>query len=112
MGKRIIQRARGHVSLTYRGRKGAYRYKIRYPPASGEGTVIELLNSPAHSAPLAKIKINEEIFYNPACNGMIEGQKIKICVGESGRGEEGKEGEKDEGKKDGDIAQLKDLNVG
>ena len=112
MGKRIIQRARGHGSLTYRVRKRAYRYKIRYPPASGEGTVIELLNSPAHSAPLAKIKINEEIFYNPACNGMIEGQKIKICVGESGRGEEGKEGEKDEGKKDGDIAQLKDLNVG
>src|SRR3989338_7602102 len=81
MGKRIIQRARGHGSMTYRVRKSAFRFKIQYPTLTGEGIVLKLINSPAHSAPLAKIKVGKEIFYNPAFEGMTEGQKINIGKG-------------------------------
>ncbi|MEK6848119.1 MAG: 50S ribosomal protein L2 [Nanoarchaeota archaeon] len=78
MGKRIIQRARGHGSLTYQVRKGAYIFRIGYPSAEGKGVVLRILHSTAHSAPLAKIKVGNEIFYNPACEGMYEGQSIEI----------------------------------
>ncbi len=77
MGKRIIQQARGHGSLSYRVRRQAFRYRLQYPSQlKGEGIVLKLLNSLAHSAPLAKIKYEKGIFYIPAFNGMIEGQKI------------------------------------
>ncbi len=79
MGKRIIQQARGHGSGTYRVRRRAFRYKLKYPSnITGEATILKLLNSSGHSAPLAKIKLKEKIFYIPAFNGMIEGQSIKI----------------------------------
>ena len=79
MGKRIIQQARGHGSNTYRVRRNAFKFEIKYPRVlEGEGTVIRLLNSPAHSAPLAKITCNKGSFYIPAFDGMYEGQKIKF----------------------------------
>ncbi|MEM4230664.1 MAG: 50S ribosomal protein L2 [Candidatus Pacearchaeota archaeon] len=98
MGKRIIQQARGHGSLTYRVRKKAYRYKISYPPMiiEGKGKVLELIDSPGHTAPLAKISIGNTTFYNPAFKNIVEGQEIEI----------GK------AKKEGDIAQLKDIPIG
>jgi large subunit ribosomal protein L2 len=78
MGKRIIQQARGHGSLTYRVRKQAYKFKIEYPNMAGRGKVIALINSPAHSAPLAKILVNGRVFYNLACQGIAEGQEIEL----------------------------------
>ena len=79
MGKTIISQARGHGSLTYRVRRQAFRYRIKYPNANlGKGKVLKLLNSPGHYAPLAKIKIGDEVFYNPAAKGIIEGQEIDI----------------------------------
>jgi len=98
MGKRIIQQARGHGSLTYRVRRKAYRFEIKYPMLNMEGKakVIRLIDSPCHTAPLAKIMINNSIFYNPAYKNMIEGQEIDI----------GKAG------KEGDIAKLKDIPAG
>ena len=79
MGKRIIQQARGHGSLRYRVRRQAFRYRLQYPSKlEGEGVVVRLFNSIAHSAPLAKIKNGNEIFYIPAFSGMVEGQKIKF----------------------------------
>ena len=62
-----------------------------------KGIVLKLLNSLAHSAPLAKIKYNKGVFYIPAFNGMIEGQKINF-----GKTEENK---------DGDILKLRDIPV-
>ena len=81
MGKTIISQARGHGSFTYRVRRRAYIYRIKYPSlgAVGVGKVLKLVNSPAHSCPLAKIMIGKEIFYNPAAQGLIEGQEIQIC---------------------------------
>lgn len=96
MGKRIISQARGHGSLTYRVRKKAYIYKIKYPMNDGEAEIVEILHSAAHTAPLMKIKGAEESFYNPAFNGAVVGQKITI----NGPA------------KDGNIMYLKDVPVG
>ena len=95
MGKRIISQARGKGSFTYRVKRKAFVYRIKYPSEmSGEGTVVSLVNSLAHSAPLAKIKYDKGIFYIPAFKGMIEGQKISL---------EGKE------VKEGNILKLRDV---
>jgi large subunit ribosomal protein L2 len=96
MGKTIIQQARGHGSFSYRVRRNAFRYKLQYARnLVGEGTVIKLFHSAGHSAPLAKIKVGEEIFYIPACKGMFEGMKISF----------------DKEVKDGNILKLKDIPV-
>lgn len=97
MGKRIITQARGHGSFTYRVRRSAYKFRIKYPKdLEGEGTVIKLLNSPGHTAPLAKIKYSKGIFFMPAFKGMIEGQKINFDSKEI---------------KDGNVVRLKDIPV-
>ena len=78
MGKRIIQQARGKGSLTYRVRKGAFIYRVGYPKNDGEAKILKLFHSAAHSAPLIKAEISNEIFYNVAFDGAIEGQKFMI----------------------------------
>jgi large subunit ribosomal protein L2 len=99
MGKRIIQQARGHGSKTYRVRVNAFKYQIKYPRLlEEEGKVIKLLNSPAHSAPLAKISTKQGSFYIPAFKGMIEGQVIKF-------------GKNIKEIKDGNILRLKDIPI-
>ena len=80
MGKNITQQARGRGGPRYRVRRRAYRFKITYPGLDVEGIakVVRLFNSPAHSAPLAKIKINTHEFLVPAAEGLYEGQEIEI----------------------------------
>ncbi|MEK6855222.1 MAG: 50S ribosomal protein L2 [Nanoarchaeota archaeon] len=85
MGKRIIQQARGKGSLSYRAKKSAFNYRISYPANSGEAEIINLIHSAGHTAPLAKLKINSEIFFIPAFNHAFIGQKILV-------GKEPKEG--------------------
>ncbi len=98
MGKRIIQQARGHGSLRYRVKRQSFKYKMKYPSKmEGEGIVLKLMNSLAHSAPLAKIKYNRGTFYVPAFKGMVEGQKINFGKSTSN--------------KEGDILSLRDVPV-
>jgi large subunit ribosomal protein L2 len=99
MGKRITQQARGKGSLTFKVKKKAYRYKLGYPKLSTEGKakIVTLFNSPGHSAPLIKIKIDKEVFISPAADGICEGQEIMIG---------GKEA------KVGNILRLKDMPIG
>ena len=78
MGKRIISQARGHGGPRYRVRKKAFLHKIKYPMLNGEGEVLKFVHSGGHSAPLLKIRINNEIFFNPSAEGMYEGQKVSI----------------------------------
>ena len=79
MGKRLIVQARGKGSSTYRVSKRAFRYKVQYAAnISGEGTVVKLFNSGAHSAPLAKVAYKDGSFYMPAFKNMVERQKIKL----------------------------------
>ena len=98
MGKRIIQQARGHGSMTYQVRKYAYRFRAAYLPlgTEGKGKVVKFEDSPAHYAPLAKIDINGKVFYNLANDGMYEGKEIIMGQGNS----------------DGDIVMLKDVIPG
>jgi large subunit ribosomal protein L2 len=96
MGKRIIVQARGHGSLSYRVRKQAYKYRIKYPrDFESEGTVIKLINSTCHTCPIAKIKYQQGTFYMPAFKGMVEGQKIQS----------------DKELKEGNILQLKNIPI-
>lgn len=97
MGKRIITQRRGRGTNTYRVSKRAFRFQIKYPRhLEGEGTVVKLIDSRAHTTPLAKVKHAKGEFYMPAFKGMVEGQKISFG---------GKE------IKEGNILQLKDIPV-
>lgn len=97
MGKRIITQRRGRGTHTYRVSRKAFRFKVKYlSRLEGEGTVIKLFDSAAHSAPLAKIRYEQEYFYIPAFKGMVEDQKIKFG---------GKE------VKEGNIMELKNIPV-
>ena len=78
MGKQIISQARGRGGPTYRVRKKAYMYKIGYPMHEGEAEILQILHSAGHSAPLMRISVGKEIFFNPAFNGAFESQKITI----------------------------------
>ncbi len=96
MGKRIIVQRRGRGTSTYKARKKAFKYKLKYPKnLEGEGKVVKLINSPGHSAPLAKISWNKKTFYIPAFKGMVEKQVIKF----------GKE------IKEGNILKLEDIPI-
>jgi large subunit ribosomal protein L2 len=81
MGKRIIQRARGKGSLSYRSNPKAYRITVSYPSEQGEGEIIKLLNVSCYSAPVVKVLINHHVFYSIAARGVYEGQKIAIGQG-------------------------------
>lgn len=97
MGKRIIVQARGKGSHTYRVKRKAFRIKPKYPrELRGEGSVIRLLDSGGHSAPIAKIKYDGGIFYNLAFREMAEGEKIKFETKEI---------------KPGNILRLKDIPI-
>jgi len=79
MGKRIIQQRRGRGTNTYKVRKKAFIYSVKYPQIlKGEGKIIKLIHSAAHSAPLAKISSEKGSFYIPAFKNMCEGQKINL----------------------------------
>ncbi len=97
MGKRIIQQARGKGSSTYRVNKTVFRIRLQYPrDLSGEGTVLKLVNSGAHTCPVAKIKYDKGTFYIPAFKHMFEGQKINFGKVEV---------------KDGNILELENIPV-
>jgi large subunit ribosomal protein L2 len=97
MGKRIISQARGKGSLVYRVRRQAYRMRIGYPQKEGRANILDLVHSPGHSAPLMKLKLGNEIFYNPAFNGAVVGDDVILGGTES---------------KNGNIINLKEASTG
>ena len=97
MGKRIIMHSSRTATSTYRVSKKAFNHKLQIiPHLTGEGTVVKILNSRAHTCPLAKINSEKGAFYVPAFNLMVEGQKIYF---ENGKIE------------NGNILKLKDMPV-
>lgn len=87
MAKRIIVQARGRGGPRYRVRRKAFNIRPRYPRMmSGEGIVIKMVDSAGHSAPLAKIKYQNGVFFTPAFKGMVEGQKIMLENGDAIQG--------------------------
>lgn len=96
MGKTIISQARGHGGPRYRVRRKAFKYRVGYPIKEGDAEIIDIIHSTGHTAPLLKIKIGNEIFFNPAFIGAYKGQAIAIS----------KE------PKEGNILALKDVPLG
>lgn len=78
MGKRLRQQHRGRGTIRYRVRKQAFTTRVSYPSSSGKGEVIKIFHSPAHSAPIAVIKIGKEKFYNIAAEGIYEKQNVEV----------------------------------
>ena len=103
MGKNLIQQKRGKGSTTYRAHSFRWKARIQYRAYDEQekkgvvhGRVINIIDCPGHSAPLAKINYENGAFFIPAFKGMIEGQTIKIGTKEI---------------KFGNIVQLKDVPV-
>jgi large subunit ribosomal protein L2 len=79
MGKRIIQQRRGRATSTYKVNKKAFNHKLQFPTnLEGEGTIVKLMNSRAHTCPIAKINSNKGSFYIPAFKNMVEKEKISF----------------------------------
>ncbi len=97
MGKRIISQARGKGSLTYRVRRKAYLHKIKYPQKEGVAKILSLIKSAGHSAPLMKMLVSGEVYYNPAFNGAVVGESVTINP---------------QSPKTGDVAMLKNIIPG
>lgn len=88
---------RGRATSTYRVKKKAFTHKLQIPPRiSGIGEVVRILNSAAHTCPVAKILYSDGTFYIPAFKNMYVGQKISFEDGEI---------------KEGNILKLKDIPV-
>ena len=102
MGKTIVQQARGRGGPAYRVRRQAFRYRITYPPININGSAVikRLINSPAHTSPLAEITINNHAFIVPAANGVYEGASVSVGL------------RTDKKIENGDIIRLKDIPQG
>ena len=82
MGKRIIQRARGHGSLTYRAPSHRYLCKVEFLPYKEDlnikGKVLDILDDSGKTAPVALIKFEDgRKIYHIATEGLYVGQEIK-----------------------------------
>ncbi|MCS7123005.1 MAG: 50S ribosomal protein L2 [Candidatus Aenigmarchaeota archaeon] len=82
MGKRIIARARGHGSLTYKAPSHRYLCEVRFLPYaenfSIKGKVIDILDDVGKTAPVALIKLEDgREIYHIAVEGLYVGQEIK-----------------------------------
>ena len=89
MGKRIISQRRGRATHTYRVRKKAFMHKIGYPNSAvvGETEIVKLIKSAGHTAPLMKMHLGSVVFFTPAFQGAVVGEKV--YVGEGAKAESG-----------------------
>lgn len=83
MAKRIIQQRRGRGTSTYRSHSfrfaGKTSYNVYEKNSSVEGEVIEIIHSKGHSAPLMKVRYeNDREALIPAFEGAFVGKKITV----------------------------------
>ena len=83
MGKRIIQQRRGRGTSTYRSHSfrfaGRSAYNAYEKDAQIKGTIVDLVHSRGHSAPLMKVKYeNGREALIPAYNGAVVGGEFVI----------------------------------
>jgi len=78
MGRPILQQRRGKGTASFRAKKSGYKFSPNYPKKEGEGTIQKLVTTAGLSAPLAKIKMGKEVFFNIATEGLSEGQTISV----------------------------------
>jgi len=81
MGKRLIQQRRGKGTSTFRSPKHRFKGRAEHKKKSGDikGKIIDLINCPGHSAPLAKITYDDgENCLTIASEGMAVGDEVTI----------------------------------
>ena len=82
MGKRLIQQARGKGGPTYRAPSHRYKGSVRHKTYTKEtikGTVIDIINCPGHTAPIAQVEYEDgEQNLILAPEGMMAGQEVMI----------------------------------
>ena len=83
MGKRIIPQRRGRGTSVYRAPSHRYAGRPVNPKIlQGIGKVVEIFHDPGHTAPLARVKLeNGEENLMLAHLGMYEGQEIQVGEG-------------------------------
>lgn len=97
MGKRILQQRRGRGTLTYRSPGHRFKGAAKLPTNSGE--IVEIVNCPGHSAPLAYVQLtNAKVDLVIAPYGIKKGDQITV-------------GDKSE-IKSGNVLQLKNIPEG
>jgi large subunit ribosomal protein L2 len=102
MGKRLIQQKRGKGSTTYRAHSFKYKGKVKQTKISDEtvdGKIIDFVNCPGHSAPLAQIKYED-------------GEEILMIAPEGVRVGEAVQSGTDAAIKTGNIVPLKNIPEG
>ena len=101
MGKNLIQQRRGRGTSRFRAPSFNWGGEARLPrknSALEEGTVMDIIHSSGHSAPLAEVKYGAETALLQAPDGIRVGEKVQM-----GDGAEVKEG---------NILSLKDIPEG
>ncbi|MGC8565414.1 MAG: 50S ribosomal protein L2 [Thermoplasmata archaeon] len=79
MGKRIRSRRRGSGTSVYRAPSHRYITDITHPKMdSGEGIVLDIMNDPSHTSPVAVVKFGNDYYYMLAPSGLFVGEKILI----------------------------------
>jgi len=81
MGRRLKTQRRGKGSPMYRVRRKGIKvkYPFNYTLEKLSGEIINIINTPINSAPLAEIKLEDDsIFYTPASEGAYVGQRIEV----------------------------------
>jgi large subunit ribosomal protein L2 len=79
MGKNLIQQARGKGGPTYRAPSFRYRGSVNYLDYGAEqhsGQVVDIINCPGHSAPLAVIRYNDNYAFIIAPEGIRVGDRL------------------------------------
>ncbi|MDP8011332.1 MAG: 50S ribosomal protein L2 [Thermoplasmata archaeon] len=79
MGKRIRSRRRGSGTAVYRAPSHRYVADIIHPKIeNGAGIILDIMNDPSHTSPVAVVKIGEDYYYMLAPSGLTIGEKIDI----------------------------------
>jgi large subunit ribosomal protein L2 len=79
MGKRVRSRRRGAGTSVYRAPSHRYVADIKLPVIKeGEGTVLELMNDPSHTAPVAVVKFENDYYYMLAPSGIAVGDRVYV----------------------------------
>ncbi len=78
MGKRVRSRRRGSGTSVYRAPSHKYNANIVHPKiAEGKGVVVNIINDPSHTAPVAVVKFDKE-YHMLAPSGIYIGQTIEV----------------------------------
>jgi large subunit ribosomal protein L2 len=86
MGKRLITQRRGRGGSHYRSPSHKHLGAVSYPRTEGEGVVLNIMHSPGHTSPVARVRFEEGTVLMLANEGMRVGQRILVGTSEVARG--------------------------